>query len=316
MTAQGHPILLSGGDALAVSARQAAIEARDSILARTTVGTSVRSAEGAQKVADLLREAKAYLDFIEIGREKVKTPILAAGRLIDDTAKQLTLGVLAEKKRLEGLLGVWQAEQNAIAQKAREEAAEKERQIRREAAEKERLAEVERQRVEQAERDRVAAEQAERDRVAREEREALEAKASKARSLAAVQRANAELEAARVRQAEADEAARQQAVIDAAHREEQAKLAEAARADEITQAIVSNRVAVVNAAPSKPQGTATRQEVCYEITDITALYEAAPYLVKLEPNVTALKAALKALPEGKQLPGVKSWLEARTSVRG
>ncbi len=68
------------------------------------------------------------------------------------------------------------------------------------------------------------------------------------------------------------------------------------------------------AAP-KLAGVATRSELMYEITDITALYEANAAFVILSPNVAALKAALKALPEGKSLPGVRHWKEAKAIVR-
>ena len=53
----------------------------------------------------------------------------------------------------------------------------------------------------------------------------------------------------------------------------------------------------------------------FEILDIVALYEAAPYLVKMEPNVVALKAALRQLKPDQHLPGVKHWMEAKTHVR-
>lgn len=62
-------------------------------------------------------------------------------------------------------------------------------------------------------------------------------------------------------------------------------------------------------------GTSTRREVAFEVTDIEALYEAAPAFVILTVNTAALKAALKALPEGKSLPGVRHWYEVKAIVR-
>jgi hypothetical protein len=65
----------------------------------------------------------------------------------------------------------------------------------------------------------------------------------------------------------------------------------------------------------KPAGIATRSEVKFEVTDIVALYEANAAFVLLSPNNAALKAALKQLPEGQTLPGVRHWREAAVTVR-
>lgn len=82
-----------------------------------------------------------------------------------------------------------------------------------------------------------------------------------------------------------------------------------------TQAIVETRIAAANAAAPKPAGFSTREEICFEVTNITALYEAAPYLVTLTPNTAALKAALRGLTGGQTLPGVRHWKEQKTVVR-
>lgn len=77
--------------------------------------------------------------------------------------------------------------------------------------------------------------------------------------------------------------------------------------------IAETRAAVVVA--EKPTGLATRTEVCFEVEDVVALYEANPAFVILSPNNAALKAALKALPADKHIPGVRHWREARSFVR-
>lgn len=77
--------------------------------------------------------------------------------------------------------------------------------------------------------------------------------------------------------------------------------------------IAEVRASVMTAAPVA--GTATRENVCFEITDIVALYEAAPAFVILSPNNAAIKAALKAVPKGKSLPGVRHWTEAKAIIR-
>lgn len=81
------------------------------------------------------------------------------------------------------------------------------------------------------------------------------------------------------------------------------------------EAIIETRVAAAAVAAPKPNGLATREEVCFEVTDVVALHEAAPYLVNLTPNNAAIKAAVKALTPGQSLPGVRHWREAKTIVR-
>lgn len=81
------------------------------------------------------------------------------------------------------------------------------------------------------------------------------------------------------------------------------------------QAIVETRVAAAAVAQPKPAGLATREEICFEVTDLTALYEAAPYLVSLHPNTAAIKSALKGLSGAQTLPGVRHWKEQKAIVR-
>jgi hypothetical protein len=163
-------------------------------------------------------------------------------------------------------------------------------------AEENRKAEEARQRAYQEEQ-RIRREADEKERQAKEaaerEQRELAAKAERARTEGGRARAEAE---ARLAQERADREAQE-------------------RADQERAAIVETRVAVAAATPAKPAGVATRPEVCYEVTDLTALYEAAPYLVTLTPNVSAIKAALKGLTGEQKLPGVKHWIEQRAIVR-
>lgn len=80
------------------------------------------------------------------------------------------------------------------------------------------------------------------------------------------------------------------------------------------QAIVATRTAAVLVAP-KVQGVATRKEVRFDVQDVVALYEAAPYLVTLVPNVAAIKSALKGLQGEQTLPGVRHWIDAVAVTR-
>lgn len=82
-----------------------------------------------------------------------------------------------------------------------------------------------------------------------------------------------------------------------------------------TQQIIDTRVAAAAAIPPKPAGFSTRRDPKYEVTDIVALYEACPFLVKMEPNHAALIAAIKGLTGEQTLPGVKHWFESKAVVR-
>jgi hypothetical protein len=88
-----------------------------------------------------------------------------------------------------------------------------------------------------------------------------------------------------------------------------------ARQKQVEQEMLANRVNALSKIAAKPEGIATRKEIRFEIMDIVALYEAAPYLVTLTPNNAALKSALKGLQKGQSLPGVKHWEEAAVTVR-
>jgi dTMP kinase len=157
--------------------------------------------------------------------------------------------------------------------------------------------------AEEARRKAWEEEQRIREEAARKEREAAEREQAR--------QAELERKAAAARTEETAAKYRQQAEAAAlrAHQEQE-------RRDFVAeQAIVSTRVSAAALVPPKPAGVATREEIKFEVTDIIALYEAAAYLVSLEPNTAAIKAALKALTNGQHLPGVRHWKEALTVVR-
>lgn len=81
------------------------------------------------------------------------------------------------------------------------------------------------------------------------------------------------------------------------------------------EAIVQVRTTAGNIVAAKPEGVSNRKVVKFEVTDIHALYGAAPYLVKLEPNTAALNNAIKSLADGQHIPGVRHWFEHSVSVR-
>lgn len=62
----------------------------------------------------------------------------------------------------------------------------------------------------------------------------------------------------------------------------------------------------------RPEGTGVRETWCFELEDIEALYKAAPYLCKIEPDGTAIRAAIK---KNQNIPGLRIWKEAKSYVR-
>jgi len=271
MTTTTELLTISGVDSAAISATSDAVAMRDELLKRARRGTTVSSPEGAERAGGILKDLKAFTRLIEDARKTVKEQPLKLCRDIDALAAKLVTEIDAEATRLSRLIGTWQAEQNRIAERARQEAREKEQQIKREAEEK------------------AKAEAAK----ARKEQEELEAKAARARS------------------AEKAEEWREKARL----AEEKSRAASDAHVAQTEQAIVETRVAAAAVSPPKPAGLATRKEVKFEVTDIQALYEAAPFLVSLAPNNAAIKAAVKGLAAGQSLPGVRHWEEAVTIVR-
>lgn len=136
----------------------------------------------------------------------------------------------------------------------------------------------------QAEAIRVERERAERE---KREREAMEA---------ARLAAEAERKAAEAMKDEASLAA-------AVKAEAEAKQKEA----EMYQTLTAPKPAAV-----KASGSVTKKVLRWEVTDIHALYKAAPHLVKLEPNVMAIKSTCSSKDN---LPGLRVWDELDTNFR-
>ena len=113
-------------------------------------------------------------------------------------------------------------------------------------------------------------------------------------------------------QAEAERDARKAA--QAAPTDTEALAAASEIMDTAAAKIMETRKAIVSTVAPKAVGTAVREDVCFEVNDIVALYAARPELVNLEPNGTAIRAICKANPK-LQLPGLRHWTEAKTNIR-
>lgn len=147
------------------------------------------------------------------------------------------------------------------------------------------------------------------------EREAQLVREAEEKARAEADKLRAEREALAAQAAQATTAAQAEAVMAQAEAlEAKAAEASAAHVAEVEQKIVETRVAAAGKLPPAPAGIAARNEIKFEVTDIVALYEAAPFLVLLTPNTAALKAAIKGLTAGQSLPGVRHWTEARAIV--
>lgn len=100
----------------------------------------------------------------------------------------------------------------------------------------------------------------------------------------------------------------------AAPSEEAATAAATEIMDTAAAKIVETKQAIVSTVAPKAAGTAVREDVVFEVTDIAALYAARPELVNLEPNGTAIRSICKANPK-LQLPGLRHWTEAKSFIR-
>ena len=242
-TAPAELLLVSGLDAAAISATDAARIARNLLLARAKSAPAVGNAASAENAGIILREIKAFTRQIEDARKEVKAPVLEIGAKIDGLARDLTVDLETEATRLSRSVGAWQAEENRKADELRRKAWAEEQRIKDEA--------------------------------------------------------NAKIAEAREKSLTATSFEKKAAAIE----------------DKATMKIIETRVAAAQAIPAKPAGLATREEICFEVTDALALYEAAPYLVTLTPNNAAIKGALKGLTGEQRLPGVRHWREQKAIVR-
>jgi DNA repair exonuclease SbcCD ATPase subunit len=83
---------------------------------------------------------------------------------------------------------------------------------------------------------------------------------------------------------------------------------------EKAQTQVANiKAQVVNLAPKKAEGSKLLKKVCFEVTDMQALYKARPEFCVITENGQAIRAILKTSPN-LQVPGLRHWVEESLSV--
>lgn len=127
-------ITLRNAELVTASATQQAFDTRDGLAITIATIESVANATQAEHAAAVLKDVKRFTRLIEDSRRLVKAPVLELTKKIDGLAGELSDHLESESVRISKLLGIWQAEQNRLAEKAAREAQEKERQIREEAA--------------------------------------------------------------------------------------------------------------------------------------------------------------------------------------
>jgi hypothetical protein len=297
-----------------ISAQAAALAKRDELLTKARKGTAITSAEQATRAAAFLKDLATFTRTIEDTRAAVKAPILEAGKKIDAVARTLTVDLEAEAKRIGGLLATFQAEQKRKEEEARRKAWEEQERIRLDAERKEREA---REKAEADERERqrkVREEQEARDKAAREEQDRIRAAAERTRSEAGRAKREQELRDAQEKAEREKKEAADRAERERIEREDRERADAEKRRQEAADASAKASSAVVPIA-KKIEGVAVGSEIKFEVTDIEALREAHPMFVLLSPNNAAIKAALKTMGEGKSLPGVRHWREAKTVIR-
>ncbi len=280
-------ITLAGIDSAQLATTDAARLKRDGLIALARGVTGVRDPDAAKSAATALCEVKAFARFVEDARAEVKAPVLELGKRIDAIARELTIDLSTEERRLSRVIGAYQAEQKRIADEARLKAMAEEQRIWEDAQA------VERAKAEEAKKlaDAAAAK-------AKAEFDELEAKAARARSESGRAKAVTAADFAKARtQMEADELARSQ--------EEERK----ARLEEAGKKMVAERIEAVSVVTPKLQGISVREELVVEVVDVVALYQAAPYLVTLTPNLALIKSVIKTT--GRPIAGVKHYREAR-----
>lgn len=141
----------------------------------------------------------------------------------------------------------------------------------------------------------------------RKRREAEEARAAEAARIEAKRAA----EAAKIEEA-------LQAKLAAAETEKARERAEAqaeARLEKLGDKAAGQYASLAPApVAQKVEGVATRREWKFEVVDVEALHAAYPHLVRLVPEVAAIKAALRGGTVN--LPGVRAWQETQAVVKG
>lgn len=122
-------IEVTGADAALVTSADIARQTRDALLSKAKRGTVISGPASAEAALALLKEIKAFTDFVEDSRVAVKKPVDKIAADIQAMARDLSSGLLAEAKRIGTIYGAWQQAENEKAERIWQEAWQKEQDI-------------------------------------------------------------------------------------------------------------------------------------------------------------------------------------------
>jgi hypothetical protein len=272
-----NALALSGLAQASVALVPEALQERGRIIDRLEAVEVVRDSASNEVAVKITREAAAMLQEVEKTRMFLNGPVLALQRSLNATAKDFCLPLEAAMRRVNEMLSEFASEQRRIAQEAE---AKKREELRK--------AEVERQKLMDAEAER---QRKERRLIEQKRVEEIQAAKTKADKLAAENKAREELEAAQTR------ARFETSMIES---EASAKRVE----------VLAQVPAVV---PVRAEGQVTRAPWVFDVVDVQALLKARPDLVTVEASKSAINAAIRL--GMRECPGLVIRQEVKAGVR-
>lgn len=112
-------IVLSSLAQVQVAPSEEARARRDSLLSEAFEVGEIANRLDADAATETLRALSAFEKEVESGRTTAKAPVLDLGRRIDALGKELCEKIVAEKRRISGLLGTFEAEERRKADEER-----------------------------------------------------------------------------------------------------------------------------------------------------------------------------------------------------
>ena len=262
-----------------VAISSAAVQARDQAIAQALEIKAVGSPEAQALAAEALKGLKEIGKSAEADRKALKSPVIKLGQLIDATIERHLGPVVAESNRISALIAEFQTAESRKLEEARFEQLRIERE-----------AEIERLRITEAAAQEQVRIQLEADLARRHVQEATNATA-RAFAEELEQEALEKRREAQVRKAQGIAWANQEA--ERVRMEGERKLEAAA--------------------PARTSGLVVTDSWQFEILDLDLLRDQRPELVKVEPNRSAILAAIRG--GMRRCPGLHIWSEKKATVR-
>jgi hypothetical protein len=112
-----------------ITIENAALKTREQALSRSSQIVQVTNAEEQKEAVEILGQLKSLERRMESSRELVKRPALDIGKKIDITAKEFSIPLQAESKRVSAIISDFQKQEYIRAEKLRQEETEKRRKL-------------------------------------------------------------------------------------------------------------------------------------------------------------------------------------------